>query len=126
MGDVIVKNISPLVVKLHRKRYSFSETGKKELKSLFKKMNNLFSNFLNAMQDGNPYSLQNCWKNARRLRTKIEALRLSHLTRLTEGRKQSIETNSVHLDLLDNIRNLSSYVKTMCNYFPMPEGRQNK
>ena len=121
MGDVVVKNITPLAGKLSRKKFTFSENGEKELKSLFKKYKSLFDSFLGALKTADIRSLQNCRNSARRLRKQTETLRMSHLTRLTERRRQSIETSSIHLDLLDNIRHLCSYIKTMCNYYPETE-----
>jgi phosphate:Na+ symporter len=110
IGDIIDKNLIELANKKIKHKYEFSKDGAAELEAFYKRIiENLklaFSVFINA--------------DARVARTLIEektqlrnlelAYADSHLARLREGRPESIETSSLHLDVLRDLKRIHSHI----------------
>jgi phosphate:Na+ symporter len=110
IGDIIDKNLMELAAKKIKHRYEFSKEGAAELEAFHKRiLENLkfaFSVFIN--QDV---------PTARKLieeKTQLRAAELgsadSHLGRLREGRPESIETSSLHLDILRDLKRIHSHI----------------
>jgi phosphate:Na+ symporter len=110
IGDIIDKNLMELALKKIKHKYEFSKEGAKELAAFHKLiMDSLklaFSVFINDNV-----------KIARTLisgKTQIRAAELacsdSHLARLREGRPESIETSSLHLDVLRDLKRIHSHI----------------
>ena len=110
IGDIIDKNLMELAAKKIKHKYEFSKEGATELEAFHKRiLDNLkfaFSVFIN--QDV---------PTARKLIEEKTALRAaelgsadSHLGRLREGRPESIETSSLHLDILRDLKRIHSHI----------------
>ncbi|MFY9770299.1 MAG: Na/Pi cotransporter family protein [Xanthobacteraceae bacterium] len=110
IGDIIDKNLMELAAKKIKHKYEFSKEGAAELETFHKRIvENLkfaFSVFIN--QDV---------PTARKLieeKTQLRVAELgsadSHLARLREGRPESIETSSLHLDILRDLKRIHSHV----------------
>jgi phosphate:Na+ symporter len=110
IGDIIDKNLMELAGKKIRQKYEFSKDGAAELAAFHKRIiDNLklaFSVFLNADV-----------RIARMLieeKTELRSAELryaqSHLVRLREGRPESIETSSLHLDVLRDLKRIHSHI----------------
>ena len=110
IGDIIDKNLMELAVKKIKHGYEFSREGAAELEAFHRRiLENLklaFSVFIN--QD---------LRIARKLieeKTQLRAAELgsadSHLSRLREGRPESIETSSLHLDILRDLKRIHSHI----------------
>ena len=110
IGDIIDKNLMELAAKKIKHKYEFSREGAVELEAFHKRiLENLkfaFSVFLN--QDV---------PTARKLIEEKTQLRIaefgsadSHLARLREGRPESIETSSLHLDILRDLKRIHSHI----------------
>jgi phosphate:Na+ symporter len=110
IGDIIDKNLMELAAKKIKHKYEFSKEGAAELQAFHKRiLENLkftFSVFIN--QDV---------PTARKLieeKTQLRVAELgsadSHLARLREGRPESIETSSLHLDILRDLKRIHSHI----------------
>jgi phosphate:Na+ symporter len=110
IGDIIDKNLMELAAKKIKHHYEFSKEGAAELEAFHKRiLENLkfaFSVFIN--QDV---------PTARKLIEEKTQLRIaelgsadSHLARLREGRPESIETSSLHLDILRDLKRIHSHI----------------
>jgi phosphate:Na+ symporter len=110
IGDIIDKNLMELAAKKIKHKYEFSKEGAAELEAFHKRiLENLkfaFSVFIN--QDV---------PTARKLIEEMTQLRVaelgsadSHLARLREGRPESIETSSLHLDILRDLKRIHSHI----------------
>ena len=110
MGDIIDKNLMELAGKKIKHKYEFSKDGAAELatfhKHIIENLKLAFSVFMN--------------EDVRIARTLIEQKTLlraaelgyadSHLARLREGRPESIETSSLHLDVLRDLKRIHSHI----------------
>jgi phosphate:Na+ symporter len=109
-GDIIDKNLCELAAKKIKRRLQFSPEGAAELVAFHKRvcasLQIAFSVFMNGNVDG-----------ARRLlreKAELRAIELAagerHFERLREGRPESIETSSLHLDILRDLRRIHSHI----------------
>jgi phosphate:Na+ symporter len=109
-GDIIDKNLCELAAKKIKRRLQFSPEGAAELVACHKRvcasLQIGFSVFMNGNVDG-----------ARRLlreKAELRAIELAagerHFERLREGRPESIETSSLHLDILRDLRRIHSHI----------------
>ena len=110
IGDIIDKNLMELAVKKIKHKYEFSKEGAKELADFHKLiMDNLklaFSVFIN----NNVKIARTLISEKSQIRTAELACADSHLARLREGRPESIETSSLHLDVLRDLKRIHSHI----------------
>jgi phosphate:Na+ symporter len=110
IGDIIDKNLCELAVKKIKRGYQFSAEGAAELISFHKRVSENLRIAFGVFMSGDVEA-------ARRLITEKAGLRNielaagdRHFERLREGRPESIETSSVHLDVLRDLRRIHSHV----------------
>jgi phosphate:Na+ symporter len=110
IGDIIDKNLMELAAKKIKHKYEFSKEGAAELAAFHKRiMDNLklaFSVFINNDVKVSRTLIQ----EKTQLRTAELACADSHLGRLREGRPESIETSSLHLDVLRDLKRIHSHI----------------
>jgi phosphate:Na+ symporter len=110
VGDIIDKNLMELAAKKIKRKVVFSKEGAAELESfhqeVFDNLKLAFSVFMSADV-----------KIARQLVTEKATLRSaefaaaeSHLARLRNGRPESIESSSLHLDILRDLKRIHSHI----------------
>jgi phosphate:Na+ symporter len=110
IGDIIDKNLMELAAKKIKHKYEFSKEGAAELAAFHKRiMDNLklaFSVFVN----NDVKVARTLIQEKTQLRTAELACADSHLGRLREGRPESIETSSLHLDVLRDLKRIHSHI----------------
>ena len=110
IGDIIDKNLMELAVKKIKHKYEFSKEGAAELAAFHKRIiDNLklaFSVFIND----DVKIARTLIEEKTQLRTAELACADSHLARLREGRPESIETSSLHLDVLRDLKRIHSHI----------------
>jgi phosphate:Na+ symporter len=110
IGDIIDKNLCERANKKIKRRYQFSPEGAAELNAFHKRvcesLQIAFGVFMNGDIEG-----------ARRLLREKAALRKAeleaadrHFERLREGRPESLETTSLHLDILSDLKRIDSHI----------------
>src|SRR4029077_4392971 len=110
IGDIIDKNLMELASKKIKHKYQFSREGAAELEAFHRRIiENLKLAFSIFMYED--------VRIARTLigeKTELRNLELgyaeSHLARLREGRTESIETSSLHLDVLRDLKSIHSHI----------------
>jgi phosphate:Na+ symporter len=110
IGDIIDKNLSELAIKKIKRRFQFSPEGAEELSALHKRTMDSLRFAFGVFMSGDV-------KEARKLLAEKAALRNAelaaterHLDRLREGRPETIETTSLHLDVLRDLRRIHSHI----------------
>jgi phosphate:Na+ symporter len=110
IGDIIDKNLMELAVKKIKHKYEFSKEGARELEAFHKRIiDNLklaFSVFIND----NVKVARTLIEEKTQLRTAELACADTHLARLRAGRSESIETSSLHLDVLRDLKRIHSHI----------------
>ncbi|MEZ2128864.1 MULTISPECIES: Na/Pi cotransporter family protein [unclassified Sinorhizobium] len=121
-GDVVDQNLLPHLAKRLRRGLTFSEEGQRELHELFERLtNNLQTAAALFMTQDEP--------TARMLADEKVVFRKAerectdaHFERLRQGNIQSIETSSLHLDLLRDLKQINSHLVAAAAY-PVLEQR---
>jgi phosphate:Na+ symporter len=110
VGDIIDKNLMELAAKKIKRKVVFSREGAAELESFHQEV---FANLKLAFS----VFMSGDVKVARQLLTEKATLRAaefaaaeSHLARLREGRPESIESSSLHLDVLRDLKRIHSHI----------------
>ena len=109
-GDIIDKSLCELAVKKSKRRYQFSPEGAAELLSFHKRVCESLRIAFNIFMTGDVEAARRLVREKAELR-KIElAAGERHFDRLREGRAESIETSSLHLDVLRDLKRIHSHI----------------
>jgi phosphate:Na+ symporter len=110
IGDIIDKNLMELAAKKIKHKYEFSTKGAAELAAFHRRIiDNLKLAFSVFINDGVKVA-RTLVQEKTQLRTAELACADSHLARLREGRPESIETSSLHLDVLRDLKRIHSHI----------------
>ena len=113
IGDIIDKNLMELAAKKIRNRYAFSPEGMAELRAFHARV---LENLRLAL---NVFTTRDITL-ARRLVAEKTAMREaeakaadSHYARLREGRTESIETSSIHMDVIRDLKRINGHLTSV-------------
>ena len=110
IGDLISKNIMKYAEKKIKESYFFSDEGFHEIKKYYE---TILSNIKEAEAAlasmdkdiaGDLLSVQN------ETEQKLKKFRESHIERLKEGKRESIDTSAIHLDLLNDFDRINYHI----------------
>ncbi len=116
IGDVISKSITVYLKKKIKKGFIFSEEGLKEIESLFtysKETLRMAIDTLATFDNGLAINIAKRRKEGRRLLSKYHD---SHLDRLRKGLQESVETSSIHLDLILDLERINFHASNIGTY----------
>ena len=110
IGDIIHRDMFPLIAKKRALKIDFSKEGQEEImlyhSKIYKQLERLEETFS-----------ENKFKKAKKIVSKeikyadMEAeFKIKHLERLKEARKESIATHEIHMEIMDNLKQISVYV----------------
>jgi phosphate:Na+ symporter len=110
IGDIIDKSLCELAVKKSKHRLQFSAEGAEELTSFHKRVCENLRVALGVFMNGDVEASRRLLKEKAELRSVELAAGERHFERLQEGRPESIETSSLHLDVLRDLRRIHSHL----------------
>ncbi|HMH96870.1 MAG TPA: Na/Pi cotransporter family protein [Bradyrhizobium sp.] len=110
MGDIIDKNLSELATKKIKRRFQFSPEGADELSAFHKRTMDSLRIAFGVFMSGDVNEARKLLAEKALLRNTELAATERHLDRLREGRPESIETTSLHLDVLRDLRRIHSHI----------------
>ena len=100
IGDIIDKNLCELAAKKIKRRYQFSPEGAAELTAFHKRVCESLQVAFGVFMTGDVEAARKLMREKAELRkAELEAAD-RHFERLREGRPESLETTSLHLDML--------------------------
>jgi len=108
IGDVVEKNLMELAEKKLRGGHSFSSQGWAEIKDVHSKVVENLELALSALAANDPQIAEKVIRHKSRINLLERQLRQTHIQRLHEGLRESIDTSSLHLDLLANLKRANS------------------
>jgi phosphate:Na+ symporter len=110
IGDIIDKNLSELATKKIKHRFQFSPEGASELSAFHKRIMDSLRIAFGIFMSGNVDEAR--WLIAEKVALRNFELAATelHLDRLREGRLETIETTSLHLDVLRDLRRIHSHI----------------
>ncbi len=110
VGDVIDKNLMELAKKRIKNDVEFSEEGWREISDFHNKVVENFELAVSAFAARDQSLAQAVLRHKASLKDLYQTYYESHLARLQKGFVESIETSSIHLDVLTNMRRINSFI----------------
>jgi phosphate:Na+ symporter len=109
VGDILERIMQELRDKKIAQRLSFSEAGMREITELHGKLIENLRLGLSVFLNGDVKSAQRLLSEKERFRDLERAYHDSHLDRLAGQSLQAIETSSLHLDIISDMRRINSF-----------------
>lgn len=113
IGDIIDKNLSELAAKKARRKLQFSPEGAAELEALHKRILEDLRVAFGVFMSGNVEDARKLIRGKAELRTAGIAAAEQHFERLREARVETMETTSIHLDVLRDLKRIHSHICTV-------------
>jgi phosphate:Na+ symporter len=110
IGDIIDKNLMELATKKIKNHLKFSPEGSAELQALHRRVLDSLKLALGVFMSGDVAIARRLLAEKVHVRETERAAAESHLGRLREGRPESIETSSLHLDILRDLKRIHSHI----------------
>jgi phosphate:Na+ symporter len=110
IGDIIDKNLMELAGKKIKHKRQFSEDGAAELTALHRRVLDNLKLALGVFISGDVKIARQLLDEKVAIRDAERAAAESHLARLREGRIESIDTSSLHLDVLRDLKRIHSHI----------------
>ena len=110
IGDVIDKNLMELAEKKIRGNHVFSAQGWQEIRDLHAKVVENLELAMSALAAQDPAVAEKVIRHKANVNVLERQLRQTHISRLHSGLRESIDTSSIHLDLLAALKRANSLV----------------
>jgi phosphate:Na+ symporter len=113
IGDIIDKNLMELAAKKIKKRYAFSSEGAAELKRFHGQVMDNMRLALNVFASRDVALARRLLLAKTDMRSREFEAADRHFARLREGRAESIETSSIHLDVIRDLKRINSHLTSV-------------
>jgi phosphate:Na+ symporter len=110
IGDIIDKNLMELAQKKIRRKLPFSKQGATELETFHQEVMSNLKLAFSVFMSGDVKIARQLIAEKATLRSAELAAAESHLERLRERRPESIESSSLHLDVLRDLKRIHSHI----------------
>jgi phosphate:Na+ symporter len=110
VGDIIDKNLMELAAKKIKHKYSFSREGSQELEAFHARVLHNLKLAFGIFMSGDVRVARALIEEKAQLRAAELEAADSHLARLRQGRPESIESSSLHLDVLRDLKRIHSHI----------------
>ena len=113
VGDIIERILLDIEDKKIRKGRSFSGAGMAEICELHARLTDNLRLGMSVFLNGNVRDAQKLLEEKARFGELERAYAASHLVRLTDNTFQSIETSSLHIDLISDLKRINSHISSI-------------
>jgi phosphate:Na+ symporter len=113
VGDIIVRNMLVHVRKKHDRKLEFTEEGWRELKAFHATVLANARLAFNLLVTRDAESARQLVQEKDRLRAREKESSRSHFTRLSEGSARSLETSTIHLDTIRDLKQINSLLASL-------------
>jgi phosphate:Na+ symporter len=110
IGDIIDKHLMEIAAKKIKYKFDFSKEGADELRAFYSRIIENLKLAFCVFMNQDVRIARTLIEEKTRLRTTELAYAESHLARLRAGRLESIETSSLHLDALRDLKRIYSHI----------------
>jgi phosphate:Na+ symporter len=110
VGDIIERVLLDIEDKKIKKGRSFSEAGMAEICELHARLTDNLRLGMSVFLNGNVRDAHKLLEEKVRFRDLERAYAASHLVRLTDNTVQSIQTSSLHIDLISDLKRINSHI----------------
>lgn len=109
-GDIIDKNLREIAVKKIQKNANFSQEGAREIETFYKQVLKSLKLALAVFMTSDVENARTLIREKSELRLSERAATDSHLSRLREGRAETLETTTMHVDTLRDLKRIHSHI----------------
>lgn len=113
VGDIIDRNLMELAAKKIKHQLRFSPAGFEEIRSLHAMVLGTLRLALNAFITGDLELARQLLAQKVSLRSVEQAAAEQHLARLTSGRPDTVESSSLHLDIVRDLKRINSHLTSI-------------
>jgi phosphate:Na+ symporter len=110
VGDIIEKNLSELAAKKIKRNVQFSEDGAAEIDDFHRRILENLRLAFGVFMSGDAAGARKLVAEKAQLRSAELTAAERHLERLREGRPETLETTSLHLDVLRDLKRINSHI----------------
>ncbi len=110
IGDIIERVLIDIEDKKIKKSRNFSEAGMAEICELHARLIDNLRLGMSVFLNGNVRDAQKLLEEKARFRDLERAYAATHLVRLSDNTVQSIETSSLHIDLISDLKRINSHI----------------
>ena len=113
IGDIIDKNLRELAEKKIRKRYRFSENGIAEIRDFHIRVSHSLQLALNVLATRDIGLARQLFDEKSAMRLAERMATEKHYERLRSGVTESLETSSIHLDVLRDLKRIHGHITSI-------------
>lgn len=117
LGDLIDRNLIPMIPKKQNLESDFSHEGKEELLIYHEKVCNQIYLLREALAERSPEKAHEIMASEKKYLDLESRYRIQHLERLRHERRESLDTHSVHLELMDLMKQIIVYSSNIAKTF---------
>jgi phosphate:Na+ symporter len=110
IGDIIDRNLCEVAAKKIKRKLQFSSEGADELTAFHKRVLESLKIAFGIFMSGDPTEARKLLADKAQVRGAELAAAERHLERLREGRPETLETTSLHLDILRDLKRIHSHI----------------
>ena len=120
IGDIIDKNLSEAATKKIKRKLHFSSEGAAELTAFHKRVLESLKIAFTVFMSGDVNAARRLIAEKAELRSAELSAAERHFDRLREGRPETLETTSLHLDVLRDLKRIHSHICSVA--YPVIDG----
>jgi phosphate:Na+ symporter len=113
IGDVIDKNLMDLAAKKIKNNLVFSSEGLKDIIEFHRMVQENFELGISAFTSSDSELAEKLLKRKTIIAEEERKMREAHIRRLHKGLREAMDTSSIHLDILTNLRRINSYISNI-------------
>lgn len=110
IADIVERNIRRHADRKRKAGLEFSEEGAREIAEIYRRLGEAMQTAVAAFMTGDEEMAEHLIAEKRAFRDSEQAANERHLERLREGNAASIDTSSIHLDLLRDLKRIHSHL----------------
>ncbi len=116
IGDVVSKNLMVIAEKKIENNYYFSKQGFKDIKMMYEEVKKTFNRTIGLMTMFDNDESEAILKRRKQMLNTLNELHIKHLDRMQKSVKESIETSTLHLDILNDYERINFHSCKICYY----------
>jgi len=113
VGDILDRSLRELAAKKIKQRLTFSEEGLREIAAMHQSLLDNLHLATSVFMLGDIQSARSLLAEKDRMRDLEQAATDNHLRRLREGRIQSMETSSLHIDIARDLKRIAAHIASV-------------
>ena len=124
IGDIVDIDLMHLAKKKMKKGLDFSKEGLEEIRAFHARVMENLDLSIAAFTSGDAELARTLLRHKGKIAQMAQELTEAHIERLHKGLRESIDTSSIHLDLLSNLKRINSQLSNIAHPIIMRAGQE--